>query len=796
MATFTLSNIGITAAVQSSAMEFNANGLTVYNSGLRIIANDVTVLEVDTLGNLHITGVINATSGYFKGTIEATSGIFTGTVNAVDGFLENLNINGLLSLRGLFLDGRTEVIESENYYITQDTTIDFSKDYYIYDEETSSYILKDIEELANPKALSWYENVLGNYLLSPDEQINSSKTYYTITGYEEDPVTGEQIPIFSEVDITALENPQSSQWYEKEIRYQPNKNIGIYSSSYINDNTKGFYIDTNGNIFANSIQLGEQAIIQKYIRLNDCWIFNPDAFNSISDEIEEEARLDLGDFINVNYRIIENEGTPQEETRIKTAIKINKNGLIRLGSAETGLILNGQTESIQSVSFDTYRGWRIDNDTATFNNIVARGSFKSSVFEYGEVQAIGGIVIVRPSSIIKNLKVEENNVICTVENAEILKVGGHVRFEGHTKYYIITNIQNNDVTVAIDSDFKADNLIGTPLVDFGQDGSIGVSINSSDFNSLFPSHSITIFRTTVEEDNPYLVPQIILGEIPIGEEYGTLQGKYGLFAENVYLKGSMIAKGENYSSGINTESEAWEKDLNFSKRGRILLWAGADGDRVDQIERANFRVDTYGNLYAGSGYFNGTIITDATITAAEIKAATLTGWGKNENGVSGPAALTIKDTEVGILFTDENNEKMILRKDKLTLNMNFELSGDFKLGDNSNFIVPAIFVNDSKRDKLVTTILEPNKIGFSTKGIPEDMSNIEYKSYFTYEDNGIKIYDATAGKNLIAIFQQNLVAIDTNVNFSRDVSYSQIVKYVQALDSNGKIIGYDLYIEE
>jgi hypothetical protein len=67
----------------------------------------------------------------------------------------------------------------------------------------------------------------------------------------------------------------------------------------------------------------------------------------------------------------------------------------------------------------------------------------------------------------------------------------------------------------------------------------------------------------------------------------------------------MIANGINYSSGINTESEAMEKNSNFpaDRRGNILLWAGADSDSVEDIENARFRVDTYGNLYAGSGYF-------------------------------------------------------------------------------------------------------------------------------------------------------------------------------------------------
>jgi len=111
---------------------------------------------------------------------------------------------------------------------------------------------------------------------------------------------------------------------------------------------------------------------------------------------------------------------------------------------------------------------------------------------------------------------------------------------------------------------------------------------------------------------------VVIGKIPDEDFYGTLAGSWGLYADNVLVKGSMIAKTDDYASGISTNSEAMMIDNNNTmfpnaKKGNILLWAGAESDEIDAIESANFRVDMYGNLYAGSGYFNGTIITDAII---------------------------------------------------------------------------------------------------------------------------------------------------------------------------------------
>ena len=377
----------------------------------------------------------------------------------------------------------------------------------------------------------------------------------------------------------------------------------------------------------------------------------------------------------------------------------------------------------------------------------------------------------------------------------MFSVGDYVRFENNSNYYRITNILDSDITIVVDSSFSGENLVGTPLIDFGKNDSIGISINSSENDSLVPANSITIFRTLIEEETS-LIPEIILGKIPIGQEYGNLQGKYGLYAENVYLKGSMIAKGENFSSGINTESQAEEKDPNFIKKGKILLWAGADGDSVEQIENAKFRVDTYGNLYAGSGYFNGTIITDATITAAEIKVATITGWRKDENGNSGPAALTIKDADVGILFQNENEDKLILRDNKLTLNMDFEIGDGFKVLNNSSLVVPISFIYNNKKTGEATTILEPNKIGFSINGIPEDLNNISYQSYFSYENGAIRIYDSTGEKSMIASFQKNSTTVNTNLLVNNNITYGGMVEYVQITGENGAVIGYDLYVRE
>jgi len=135
-----------------------------------------------------------------------------------------------------------------------------------------------------------------------------------------------------------------------------------------------------------------------------------------------------------------------------------------------------------------------------------------------------------------------------------------------------------------------------------------------------------------------LTPHIILGKLPNEDIYGFAKNTYGLYAENVILKGSLVTQvdlnGASTYSGISTLYDGENSPVSdkysawFGENtGEILLWAGAEGTEKEQIENSKFFIDKYGNLFAGSGYFKGTIITDAKISASEIETAKITGIG-------------------------------------------------------------------------------------------------------------------------------------------------------------------------
>lgn len=405
----------------------------------------------------------------------------------------------------------------------------------------------------------------------------------------------------------------------------------------------------NGIIEANNIILGTGATIKEYI--------------NIGDTVQIRKASNTNDSF---IRVVNN--NEQEILALKA------NGSINIGNEDNLIEINGAQGYIQSANYKNLgTGWKISNTDSIFNDVTVRGSIRASVLEYGETQAIGGALVVRPSSRIKECEVDSNEqgeyfTILTLESVKGFEIGDYCRIDTNLikQYYEILSVDENSNAIIIYG--AANNVQTYPIVNFGhttigEDGvtknrAVGISINGSTDNSFLTPQSITVFD--FNEETKAINPRIILGKLPDIPLYGYAKGTYGLYAENVLLKGSLVTQtgegNQTVYSGISTLYTAGNSPTSskysqwFGNRtGEILLWAGAEGTSKEQVENSKFFVDKNGNLFAGSGYFKGTIITDATITASAIETATLRGAGSTP-------ALTIEDAEYGIHFVsyDEN----------------------------------------------------------------------------------------------------------------------------------------------
>lgn len=102
---------------------------------------------------------------------------------------------------------------------------------------------------------------------------------------------------------------------------------------------------------------------------------------------------------------------------------------IQVGSGDKYIILKGEANLpdslIASSDYDLYgpsRGWAINGiGDAIFNNVSVRGAIKTAVFEYSEIEAVGGAFLFRPSTTIKLARISGNDLILRVEKPNLFQ---------------------------------------------------------------------------------------------------------------------------------------------------------------------------------------------------------------------------------------------------------------------------------------------------------------------------------------------------------------------------------------
>lgn len=595
---------------------------------------------------------------------------------------------------------------------------------------------------------------------------------------------------------------------------------GIFSDGFLTSEEEGFYLGSDGTIIANTIQLGESASIKNFLKVGDnCYLYNP--------------LSNAGRFISVKDKI-----NPEIEVA-----SLSEDGIFRIGN--DGIVLDGPKRAIYTNNFISGgAGWSITPDKAEFNNIVARGTIESSVFAHGKVQTIGGTLLVRPSTIIKSYQpIEGGGYIILPETLNAgFNRGDYCQIGALGTLYLVTNIDELTGKITLVPAMEAITLQdpieltkeeevtfsinGEILISYGQptEGkeNIGIAINSSASSSFAAPNAISIFKNSFYSENGEIKllkePVIILGEMG-DSNYGGLKG-YGLYADNVYLKGSLISEGgedRQFYSGVNTQSKTLmpegDSGIDFfpgKPRGNILFWAGATSSDDADIANAPFKVDSYGNLYAGSGFFNGTIISNASITAARIKTAIIEGWSLEANS---QAALTIIDAAKAINFSRKNAQEnyesiMSLDENEMRLTVPLELG---IIGEDNEFIPKIKF--DGKDgslqfEKFFVEDAQGNtaEVGVSSltflkyEGSSSSLVKTVIKANRMIEPNlqfhvlGQEV--AEGEDSQVLKLTKERATFSGAISCASDLMLGETIEYRQTVDENDAIIGYDLYVKE
>lgn len=720
-------------SIANAGLKFDGSGLHLQNGNFEIIRiNEDGKQEqsfwADNQGNVTLKGRVEAESGSFKGDVYANNGVFKGSIYASRGELGSLNITDSLHIENIGNIGNLGI------------GIDIGR--YSYSEITEPIN----EELI--KKNNWY--------------------------------------IFSEADNTFIKYDGIGYDSNSTIVYSRKDIGGIKSTNYSQELGKGFFISADGQIHANELFIGSNAEIESSLKIGDnCYISKP------TQEVPNFIKI-----VDDNDRAL---------------FKLDSTGKMTLGT----IVFDGTSSSIFSneIVSSTY-GWSLTPQQAIFNNIVARGSIEASVFKYGEVTAVGGIILARPASKVKEIAIDKDGKVVYEENKGVeitLEEGngfteaageenkGYCLFtsrNGLAKVYlkiteIVTQPEDNglynfkDFKIKVIAEennsisWKAEdytNLLNETLIYIGRtaqydrkedengniiseellrEGSVGICINGSDDSSSFTvPRAITVY--TLGENYDQRHNKIILGLIPNEPGFGRIAGTYGLYGENVYLKGALVTEASSDNpvfSGISTTYtndddiptlEGFKEQFpNAKGLGKILLWAGAPSNNKVGIEAAKFKVDEYGNMYAGSGYFNGSILTNATIEAAKIRTAIIEGTGIDKEQEYG---LTIHDVEKGIQFTQTKRDdfnNIIYSEDGKTplVNTIFSLTKDGILA-NVKFTVKDLEITGESPLNFKKLSFNKNQSGLGMKSNYLSFWNNQFSKagYLRMETDGLGFY--------------------------------------------------------
>ena len=182
-------------------------------------------------------------------------------------------------------------------------------------------------------------------------------------------------------------------------------------------------------------------------------------------------------------------------------------GVVDVGDiGQNHVVIDGEQATIRSSNFSNGAGglgWAINGEgDAFFSNVSVRGSIKTAVFEYEEIQAVGGAFLFRPSSSIKSARYEPSEVTQIDESGEEVTIETYYHYENGQLVY-------NDLYVIVEKPlvFRENNWVKisnyaseeapAPTVDENFLGSTGLThiykiktINVNPDPSAEPSHDI------------------------------------------------------------------------------------------------------------------------------------------------------------------------------------------------------------------------------------------------------------------------------------------------------------------
>jgi hypothetical protein len=301
------------------------------------------------------------------------------------------------------------------------------------------------------------------------------------------------------------------------------------------------------------------------------------------------------------------------------------------------MLLTGN--SIQSADYiSNIRGFKIDSvGFAEFEDVKVRGRISSSVFEYDKISAVGGQLLVANASVLSQDINDVETIIYVDDN--VFGVGDFIRLKVAEKdewIKILSEISGgNGYFVQRGINGYSENWTkGTAVYSTGKDSEGGL-INLNAYDSYSPY--IDVIQRYGDDSYLQLELKARLGNLngitdPL---YGQLSG-FGLYSENVYLKGKL------YAPDIKTNIDGARVELDSN---------GLRGYDDDENEVMTFNLSNISGISTPGDFFIGN---ESTENYLKWNNSTGTLTLRGDIAVFGGGGLGSSDLATNIVFFNDD----------------------------------------------------------------------------------------------------------------------------------------------
>lgn len=750
-------------------------------SFIRINSNKEDNFKVSNKGELYsknatIYGNIYAEDGKFKGEINATKGSFSGLVS-------------------IGKEDKTKIVETE-------------------DLETGQTIIKMISQsgISGDTNESPYAFWVGD---------NFNIDYNGLTTMTKANIEGKISA--TEGNILGKFKVGNEQDDDKSII------LDGYTGRIKSGNGK-FVVDSIGNVYAENLTLGNGARIKDYLEFD------------LNTRIKAKSQTNNTFVEAPNFTLDYSGKLTTNDIEIQNG---KMSGTLIVGNDTDGIqIVNDTIPYISSK--DSANGWKISNDgSAVFNNVKVKGEISSSIFKYEETQMLSGSMLVAPSTKIKSINVEngytispensiyfntsvgvtntfysmtlndivfnESALYCNIKdgtNNNYLFIDKIDKINNKIYVSFISEIIENEGTIITTktlTDLEITNLINRTITQLGSikdksadsQSNLLILINSTKSEMTSNPQAISMFNfekliynSATNTFSTKQTQRLVMGVLPQLDGFDNNlydKGKFGLYCDNVLIKGALISSNNNITSGINTKN---------AETNKPIIWGGAT--RSDG-EDGKFKVYNDGRMYATNGYFSGTIeSTNATISGGKIIGDGLIIDGQSK-GVLFLENISRSGTNSSLVTTQINNEGLklwsqadleIYKEDyDGVINPNvpnfkpYIYSSDISETLNSKNLVVLDINNVVDNTRFNNIVIKNKKISFKVSDISSATNQHNTSSILTTDGDKAAIEFGQVSNSL------NLSSIDGgSISIGKDI----IINENSILKSNKSFIGSEL----